>query len=228
MTFGLTIGVDVGNNAVKVYAPGHKFYVPTIVDTLAQLNIWESQSDPMQQLDLEVLESRAAPPGRAFFGPLAVSTKNGTAMPSRSNKARSPQVYQSLLCALAIAAARTLDAMPAAQRRAYRSAGPTNVEVNLGSGLPMATWLHEDDRKGFRKTIRGMHRVKWVSRPRWNTYGDICLVIKDVLIAPEGTAVLYGKCYGEDGQTLRDGRLAEGNVLVNDIGANTHDMPYYR
>lgn len=227
----LTIGVDVGNNACKVWPEGlPPFSFPTFIDVVAQASIWESEMEPLEHLDVNILQSKPDLEGRGFYGYLATTSRNGKPMPVRSNKARSTQVLRTLLTALAVATAMKLDNMKVRERKALLTAQngePLPVNVYLGTGLPMDTWLQEEDRKAFRRNITGTHVVQFVTTPRWSTYGPFALNVQASVISPEGAAILYGAVFDEDGR-LQDRALAQGTVLINDIGANTHDAPVYR
>lgn len=232
MSITLTLGVDVGNNTVKVWPQeGEPFMFPTYVDTVAVVNVWEKNTDPMEHLDMEILDSKEIPKGRALYGILATKTRNGKPMPVKSNKARSPQVARSMICALGAAVCRYLDSMKSKERRqvlSNRAPGePLDVYINLGTGLPMDTWLNDDDRKAFRRTIRGTHVIQFCNTNRWAEYGPIRLNVEKVVVAAEGTAILYGEVFSEDGKSIKDMNLAKGLVAVADIGANTLDMPVY-
>lgn len=221
-------GIDVGNNATKAVVEGmDPFMFPTWINTVTQANIWESELDPMEHIDLEIIESRSGYTGRAFYGHLATRTR-GTPMPVHSNKARSPQVIRTMICALALAAAKKLEAMRPRERKALRDAnGRIPVTVHLGAGLPMNTWLDNDDLKAFRRAIRGRHVVRFVTTPKWSDYGELEITVGEMIVAAEGTAVLYGLVFDSQGR-ITDKALGKGVVLINDLGDNTHDAPVYR
>jgi|GEM_PF-5864752 len=227
----ITLGVDIGNSAIKVRPDeGEAFSLPTMVDPVASMGNFAESKDPMRQLDLNIMESKSATLGRAFYGHLASETGNGRAMPVRAIKARTPEVYMGAVLAMAAAACRRIESMKKAGKalveRAKAEGRPLEVTVHLGTGLPLGEFTSDELKKEFRKGLRGTHRVQFVTTPAWREYGEIRLTVETIEICSEGMAVLYDLCFDPSGN-LVDERLAEGRVLVNDVGAGTHDMPYY-
>jgi len=228
----ITLGSDVGNSAIKIrHENGDSDVLPTMLDKVAVLSTYAESKDPMNQLDLEILQSKGAPTGRAFYGHLASETGNGKPLPLRAEKAKTPEVLMALVMSMAVAACRRLDAMKKADRtalleRARAEKRPLEITINLGTGLPLAEFKNDAVKKEFRRLIRGAHTVQFVTTPVWKDYGEIKLVVESLEVCAEGMAVLYDLVFDATGNLIDD-RMAEGNVLINDIGAGTHDMPYY-
>lgn len=223
----LTVGVDVGNSAVKVCAEDQRpFQFPTVMDTVAHATAWEEVEEPLEHLDFEVVDSKSIPAGRAFYGSLAANTGTGRSMPVRSNKATDVQALRSLLCGIAAAACRRLDGMRVRERKQLvdPATGAIPIRVHLGSALPMDTWRDDDLRKQYRRQIRGQHRVRFVSTPRWSQYGPLDLQIGEMTVAGEGMVVLYNLALSG----VDEAALMDGTVCVSDVGANSHDMPVHR
>src|SRR5690606_4067261 len=91
----------------------------------------------------------------------------------------------------------------------------------IACGLPISEF--SQDRERFKKMLQGKYEVRFLSK-RLNDR-VVRIYIDDVVIIPEGVAVVMNQMLNENGTGFRRPELRHGQLGVIDVGAFTTDIP---
>jgi len=206
----ITVGLDVGNESVKLVDYLGHVINPNVICRSSVLNVYDDRVSPEDYINFTIVSGAVT--GDFFLGNLAARQDSGRTlfMPAGANKAEEAQYYVAALGALAYRAMQV-----------HLDPHESEIAVRLVLSLPMRDWFRS--RSVVEKKLVGEHLVAMGSMPGVGGR-TVAIHIVSVLVSIEGMAALINNVYdlsgGAKNQALRD-----GTVRVVDIGKETTDLP---
>jgi plasmid segregation protein ParM len=217
------VGADLGNDSLKI-AFGTKMTF-RLINAVSQRMIEEPRKDlsieslklvnnTIEKLDketqskilsdLDVIITSKYINGRYFVGDLA--SKNGEQeVETGTPKADNPNIVIPFLTMLAL----NVD-----EKR-------KEEHFNVVCGLPITEFTSDKDR--FKEKLIGEYKVKFNTAALKGR--EVKIIIDNIVVLPEGVAVIMNQMLDDTGTKLKNPSLIEGQRGVIDIGAFTTDIP---
>ncbi|WP_026486544.1 ParM/StbA family protein [Caldanaerobius polysaccharolyticus] len=206
------IGVDIGNDSVKVKTKDSEFNIMNLVSAGYNRRVFGQEAGHLINLLDVSIESKGRQMGRYFVGGLAFKENRGDMIEKSrgETKAESDITYIMVLTSLAYSL--------------YDENNPVKKEyVTLGAGLPTEEYFNDRLQDLFKSRLKGTHKVTFHS-PNFNG-AQITLVIDRVEIIPEGTSAALSILYDEKGHFKEKyEHLRDKLILIIDIGSLTVDV----
>lgn len=208
-----SIGLDIGNDSVKLAMEGGRLSIPNIVAPGSPRNLLREEENVLEALDVEVYSRSLTGGWRHYFvGDLAVEDEDNMEMSEIDNKVESDQALIVSLVALAVAALSRSDSF---------TDNPLVAEYAIGTGLPIRQFARY--REAFIQRLEGEHEVKFVSTPKYRGR-TVRIIVKKVAVGIEGAAAILNIATQDD-LSVKDEMAYYGTVGVCEIGALTTDFP---
>lgn len=208
-----SVGLDIGNDSVKLVLDGGRLAIPNIVAPGSPRNLLREEDNVLEALDVEVY-SRSLTGGwkHYFVGELAVEDEDNLEMSEIENKVESEQALLVTLVTLAVAALNRAE--PFAEN-------PLVAEYVVGTGLPIRQFARY--REKLIQRLEGEHEVKFLTTPKYKGR-TVRVVVKKVTVGIEGAAAVFNLATGDD-LSVKDETAYYGTVGVCEIGSLTTDFP---
>lgn len=206
----ITIGLDVGNDSIKLVDSHGYQVIPNVTCRSSVLKVYDDRVAPDDYLNFSLLSDAAS--GDFFLGHLAARQDSGRTlfMSAGADKAEQPQYYVAALGALAFRALTT-----------HLAADESELAIRLVLSLPMRDWFRS--RGVVERKLLGDHLVNMGSMPLLGER-TVHLRILDVYVSIEGMAALVHGVFDHQGR-VRNASLRDGSVRIVDIGKETTDLP---
>lgn len=208
-----SIGLDIGNDSIKLVMEGGRLAIPNIVAPGSPRNLLREEDNVLEALDVEVFSRSLTGGWKQFFvGELAVEDEDNLEMSELENKVESEQSLIVTLVALAVTALSKSESF---------TENPVVEEFVIGSGLPIRQYAKYKD--ALIQRLEGEHEVKFVSTPKYRGR-TVRIIIKKVTVGIEGAAAILNIATNDD-LSVKDETAYHGTVGVCEIGALTTDFP---
>lgn len=208
-----SIGLDIGNDSVKLVMEGGRLAIPNIVAPGSPRNLLREEDNVLEALDVEVY-SRSLTGGwkHYFVGELAVEDEDNMEMSEVENKVESEQSLIVTLVALAVTELSRSESF---------TENPLIAEYVIGTGLPIRQFSRY--REAFIQRLEGEHEVKFVTTPKYRGR-TVRIVVKKVTVGIEGASAILNIATNDD-LSVKDEMAYYGTVGICEIGALTTDFP---
>lgn len=208
------VGIDAGNDSVKVYDGEHLVLLQNILCSglERQPGPDNDRKDPSDALDLEIYsDNLPGGSGHWFLGRLTTLAQYApfaTEM-GPEGKYESAQVLVMVVGALA--------------RLALHGLGTYDDEITCHAvaSLPVRQWAQHH--RQFAHRLSGTYAVNFRSTPRANRR-TITIHLPKVKVLPEGLSAVYNQVYDDHFEVV-DHEAEQGIVGVVDLGGRTADLP---
>jgi|GEM_PF-2508576 len=206
----ITVGLDVGNESVKLVDYLGHVITPNVICRSSILNLYDDRVDPEDYTNFTIVSGAVT--GDFFFCNLAARQDAGRTlfMPAAANKAEAVQYYVAALGALALRALQV-----------HLDPQESEIAVRVVLSLPMRDWFKS--RAVVEQKLVGEHLIALGSMPGVGGR-TVALHIVSVLVSIEGMAALINNVYDHRGG-VKSLALRDSTVRVVDIGKETTDLP---
>lgn len=215
----LTIGADLGNDALKVIGPSKRelFILNLIAPWYERRIVNEDTRYPLNLLEVEII-SKGINLGRYFVGGMAYNFNRGilkerTIADRHNGKSNDQEILIILLTSVALSLLKP-------------NVRSIKEKIVLGTMLPAEEYFknHKENISIMENKLKGVHRVKFIN-PVFNGV-EVEFDILGISIQPEGLCALNAFMYDDNGDLLEiyEQNYSERTILGFDIGALTSDV----
>ncbi|BFH18326.1 hypothetical protein J6TS7_32210 [Paenibacillus dendritiformis] len=203
------VGADLGNDSTKpVFSAQQQFKLKNAVSKRMMTEIRKNLSLDSEQPDilddLDILIDSEKIKGRYFVGNLAAKVGEDIVEPG-TRKVQNDSLIVPLITMLAL----------------NTDEGKKEEAFNVVCGLPIKEFSADKD--AFGEKIKGTYHIEFLSGRLKSR--KVTVRIPEVVVLPEGVAVIMNRMLNENATKFRDESLRTGQVGVIDIGAFTIDIP---